>query len=202
MKSIVILAVLVVAVSAKTLNLKPLSEEMVNHVNKIRTTWKAEVNKFHSWDLAAFKRTLGVPLHAVKSQGILPKIRRNADINVLPAEFDSRTAWPNCPTIQEIRDQGNCGSCWAFGAVEAMSDRICIVSKGLQLPRISAENLVSCCSECGDGCDGGYPEATWEYFQATGIVTGGGWQSKVKCRKYICYIVVLLFVFRSLCVKL
>lgn len=42
----------------------------------------------------------------------------------LPEQFDSRTQWPNCPTIQEIRDQGSCGSCWAFGAVEAMSDRV------------------------------------------------------------------------------
>lgn len=42
----------------------------------------------------------------------------------LPDEFDSRTNWPNCPTIQEIRDQGSCGSCWAFGATEAMSDRV------------------------------------------------------------------------------
>lgn len=42
----------------------------------------------------------------------------------LPENFDSRVNWPNCPTIQEIRDQGSCGSCWAFGAVEAMSDRV------------------------------------------------------------------------------
>lgn len=42
----------------------------------------------------------------------------------LPTEFDSRLQWPNCPTIREIRDQGGCGSCWAFGAVEAMSDRV------------------------------------------------------------------------------
>jgi cathepsin B len=47
----------------------------------------------------------------------------------VPDEFDARKQWPNCPTISEIRDQSNCGSCWAFGAVEAMSDRICIFFK-------------------------------------------------------------------------
>lgn len=30
----------------------------------------------------------------------------------LPATFDSRTQWPNCPTLKEVRDQGACGSCW------------------------------------------------------------------------------------------
>ena len=42
----------------------------------------------------------------------------------LPENFDSREAWPNCPSIGEIRDQGSCGSCWAFGASEAITDRI------------------------------------------------------------------------------
>ena len=30
----------------------------------------------------------------------------------LPDTFDSRTQWPMCPTIKEVRDQGDCGSCW------------------------------------------------------------------------------------------
>ena len=30
----------------------------------------------------------------------------------LPDEFDSRTKWPECPFIGEVRDQGACGSCY------------------------------------------------------------------------------------------
>ena len=41
----------------------------------------------------------------------------------IPTDFDPRTKWTNCPSLNEIRDQAACGSCWAFGAVEAMTDR-------------------------------------------------------------------------------
>lgn len=49
--------------------------------------------------------------------------------NDLPDNFDARDAWPKCDSIKEVRDQSNCGSCWALGAVEAMSDRYCIASQ-------------------------------------------------------------------------
>ena len=39
----------------------------------------------------------------------------------------------------------------AFGAVEAMSDRLCIASGGKVNAHISAEDLLSCCSTCGMG---------------------------------------------------
>jgi cathepsin B len=43
-----------------------------------------------------------------------PKLRVVSDVAAnIPASFDSRTAWPKCDSIKEVRDQANCGSCWA-----------------------------------------------------------------------------------------
>jgi cathepsin B len=66
---------------------------------------------------------MGVPADHIGKPSSLPLREHVVNVNDIPDNFDSRTNWPNCQTIQEVRDQGSCGSCWAFGAVEAMSDR-------------------------------------------------------------------------------
>ncbi|KAI4998143.1 hypothetical protein ZWY2020_053485 [Hordeum vulgare] len=67
-------------------------------------------------------------------------------------------------------DQGHCGSCWAFGAVECLQDRFCI-HHNMNIS-LSANDLVACCGfMCGDGCDGGYPISAWQYFVQNGVVT-------------------------------
>jgi len=53
--------------------------------------------------------------------GGMEPVMENADI---PDAFDSREGFPGC--IHPIRDQQKCGSCWAFSASEALSDRFCI----------------------------------------------------------------------------
>lgn len=47
----------------------------------------------------------------------------------------------------------------SFGATEAMSDRLCIASNGEITMDVSAEDLLSCCKGCGNGCNGGFPGA-------------------------------------------
>jgi cathepsin B len=115
-------------------------------------------------------------------------IKRHTVSNVaLPTNFDARQQWGStCPSTKEVRDQGACGSCWAFGAVEAMTDRTCIASGGKNQAHLSAEDMASCCGfSCGDGCNGGYPSAAWSYWQSTGVVTGANYnQNPTLCFPY------------------
>lgn len=66
-----------------------------------------------------------------------------------------------------------------------MSDRICIVSGQQKQTRISAEDLLTCCGiSCGQGCNGGYPSAAWNYFKNSGIVTGWLHNTTGYCQPY------------------
>jgi cathepsin B len=161
----------------------PLSHEFINAINAKNSTWTAGRNFHENFPMGVIKGMLGV---APGAEYHLPPKRKFVmeDGAPLPEEFDSRTAWPNCPTIREIRDQGSCGSCWAFGAVEAMSDRWCIHSGGKEHFRFSAEDLVSCCHMCGFGCNGGFPGAAWAYWVHSGIVSGGSYGSNQGCQPY------------------
>ncbi|KAI2654470.1 Cathepsin B [Labeo rohita] len=152
----------------------PLSQEMVNFINKANTTWKAGHN-FRDVDYSYVKSLCGTFLKGPK----LPVMVQYADNIKLPASFDPRDQWPNCPTLKEIRDQGSCGSCWAFGAAEAISDRICIHSNAKVSVEISAQDLLTCCDSCGFGCNGGYPSAAWSFWNSDGLVSGGLYNSHV-----------------------
>uniref|UniRef100_A0A0B6ZDI9 Cathepsin B-like cysteine proteinase n=1 Tax=Arion vulgaris TaxID=1028688 RepID=A0A0B6ZDI9_9EUPU len=134
------------------------------------------------------KRILGVP-EITKSEFLtsqLPRkdFERRLNSADLPENFDPRVQWPYCPSLNEVRDQGDCGSCWAFGAVEAMTDRVCIKSQGKSQFHFSAEHLMTCCHLCGFGCNGGMPSEAWSYFKRDGIVSGGQFNSSEGCQPY------------------
>ncbi len=96
-------------------------------------------------------------------------ITAEAPLEGLPESFDAREQWgAKCPTIKHIRNQAQCGSCWAFGASEIASDRRCIATGQSML--LSPQWLVSCDKEDA-GCNGGYGPYTWDFIQNTGLAT-------------------------------
>lgn len=107
------------------------------------------------------KPLLGFKSHVPMSNKV-PYGEKNED---LPESFDARDKWGSC--IHPIRDQAHCGSCWAFGATEALSDRFCINNQDVIL---SPQDLVSC-NKQNYACQGGYLNLAWAYLSVTGAVS-------------------------------
>jgi len=94
---------------------------------------------------------------------------------ILPESFDSEQNWPACAKIiGDIRDQSNCGCCWAFAGAEAASDRMCIATNASIMLPLSAQDI--CFNSNYDGCDGGQIDTPWSFLKQTGTVTGGQYQ--------------------------
>ncbi|XP_006652104.1 senescence-specific cysteine protease SAG39 [Oryza brachyantha] len=88
----------------------------------------------------------------------------NVSIDALPATVDWRTKGAVTP----IKDQGQCGCCWAFSAVAAM-EGIVKLSTG-KLISLSEQELVDCDVHGEDqGCEGGLMDDAFKF-----IVNNGG----------------------------
>jgi len=151
--------------------------EYVNQLNSMGLTWTAGVNsRFEGQPMGSSKSLCGVKednLQQMKEAILAGEVEIvDAPAGFAPPEsFDSATNWPACAkVIDDIRDQSNCGCCWAFGGASAASDRLCIATNGTSAVPISAETVCFCASS--DGCGGGYLQATWSYVKK-GAVTGG-----------------------------
>jgi cathepsin B len=93
-------------------------------------------------------------------------------VDDLPTNFDPRDGTKfSAKCIHPIRDSGNCGSDWVFGAIEALSDRFCFAGKDIVL---SPQDPISCDSDDW-GCDGGNQDSVWDYFAKTGVVSEACW---------------------------
>jgi len=142
--------------------------ELIEKVNtNPASTWKAGENAiFKGKTLDEIKRLMGTKVRRVNKR--IPIMGRPVEPNALPASFDARTAWPGCKSLSMIRNQAECGSCWAFGAVEAFTDRWCIASNQTENPIFSPANMVSC-DQFDSGCEGGNLESAWQYLQDSGV---------------------------------
>nr|QOV03097.1 cathepsin B3 [Mahanarva fimbriolata]UJP31643.1 cathepsin B3 [Dermestes maculatus] len=182
MKEFLLLSICVTVVWGASL--KPLeSDDIINYVNNAQTTWKAGRNFHPKFTSDYAKRLCGLKRKLGKSS--LP-LKEPVDVGNIPKTFDARKKWPNCMSLKQLRDQGDCGSCWAVASAAAFTDRLCIATNASWNGHLSAEEVLTCCKTCVDtvGCEGGYDDRAWLYFKTHGIVSGGDYGSKEGCQPY------------------
>jgi len=147
------------------------SPEFLQFLQNSNLNWTAGFNrKFDGWTLDDVRHSL---IHPKYMQALYR--REQLTPQDMPTEFDWRTYRSKC--IHPVLDQGECGSCWAFGATEALSDRFCIQSSGKIDVVLSPQTLVSCDSEDG-GCNGGEIPSAWDFLWQNGALT-------TECEPYI-----------------
>jgi C1A family cysteine protease len=79
--------------------------------------------------------------------------------------------WVTKGAVGPVKNQGSCGSCWAFSATGVVEGYYAIY-KG-SLPNVSEQQLVDCSTSYGNqGCNGGWPASALNYVRDHGLVTG------------------------------
>merc|ERR1712002_589464 len=91
----------------------------------------------------------------------IPGPVRNGDPSTAPDAVD----WRQQGAVNGIKNQGQCGSCWAFSAVCALEGQWAIHQGSL--PDCAEQQLVSC-DPSSHGCSGGWPSKSYNYIAGQG----------------------------------
>merc|ERR1711871_219369 len=82
---------------------------------------------------------------------------------------NSSVDWREHGAVNPVKNQAQCGSCWAFSTIQAFEGQTAI--KNGKLENLSEQDLVDCVkntpvngSECCDGCQGGLMDAAFHYM--------------------------------------
>lgn len=142
---VLILAILVLSVSCEML----VTKEYVDYLKK-HVTWEVqdyEENIFRGWTMEEASMFLGATL---------PDVMEYIPSGPVKENLPSALSWTGASCDHGVRDQGQCGSCWAFAVTGMLSDRCCL--QGHDHGWLAPQELVSC-DKKSHGCSGGW--CTW-----------------------------------------
>ena len=97
--------------------------------------------------------------------GVTSSTSTSALTGTTPATLDWRNYNGN-GYVTPVRDQGNCGSCWAFATTAALESNV-LIMKGISALDLAEQILLSC-SGAGS-CSGGYIDGASNFISSTGL---------------------------------
>ncbi len=135
--------------------------------------WLADTNKIHKLTKEQRKRRAGLTMPDLSSavgSGLSANATGQTNTsNLLTAPsggFDWRSTG-GTNYITPIKDQGDCGSCWAFASTAALESYTLIHGSYLNDLNLSEQILLSC-SGAGT-CNGGYINGAADFIELTGV---------------------------------
>ncbi|CAI8609304.1 unnamed protein product [Vicia faba] len=140
--------------------------KFIDEHNAENHTYKVGLNKFADMSDEEYRMYLGTKTNNIKNKMSSERYAYKADDNdILPESVDWRWA------VGSIKDQGKCGSCWAFSTVAAVEAINKIVIGSFR--NLSVQELVDCDRTKSTGCKGGYVDKAFEF-----IIKNGGLDSE------------------------
>jgi len=139
--------------------LENLAKVNLHNINEHRT-YDMGINQFSALTDEEFAQTyLGV---IVSEESM--NVESTDDLFVGDVDWTSKGA------VGAVKNQGQCGSCWAFSATGAL-EAFHFLSKG-SLPSFSEQQLVDCSGSYGNqACNGGLMDNAFKFVRDKGIVT-------------------------------
>ncbi|KAL1807302.1 hypothetical protein ACET3Z_030370 [Daucus carota] len=139
----------------------------IHKVNQMNKPYKLEVNKFADMTYHEFRNSYGGS--KVKHFRSLRGDRaRTGFMHENTKHLPSSVDWRKHGAVTPIKNQGRCGSCWAFSAIVGVEGINKI--KTNNLVSLSEQELVDCESD-NQGCNGGLMENALEFIKRSGGVT-------------------------------
>jgi len=97
--------------------------------------------------------------------GYIPSNKTKVYVDFTNTPVANDVDWVSKGAVTHVKDQGRCGSCWAFSATAAIESYAQLAGKGLKV--LSAQQINSCDKRDG-GCNGGNTETAYQYVKGAG----------------------------------
>lgn len=119
------------------------NSRFVKEHNKAHKNFRVTLNKFSAYTPIEYRQLLGLRLHKIESKKIYKSTKKHDT-----AALD----WRDFGVVNPIQNQGQCGSCWSFSAIQAIESSNAI--KTGKLYKLSEQDPIDCNTFCS-GCNGG-----------------------------------------------